>query len=72
MSYGWLVGIRFLAEKDFSLLHRAQTGSRAQPASYSISISTLSSEVKWPEREVEHLPSPSTEVKNGEIYVFMT
>jgi hypothetical protein len=48
--------VRFPAVNGFSLLHSVQTGSWANPASYS---------VKRPGHEADHSPLSSAEVKNG-------
>jgi hypothetical protein len=42
-----------------------QTGSGAHPASYPKGTSALSSGLKRPEREADHSPLSSAEVKNG-------
>jgi hypothetical protein len=56
--------VRFLAEAgNFSLRHRFQNGSGVHPASYLMGTGALSLGVKWPEREVDHSPSSSAEVK---------
>jgi hypothetical protein len=43
--------------------HHNHTGSGAHPASYPMGTGTLSSVVKWPGLESDHLPS-SADVKN--------
>jgi hypothetical protein len=48
---------------NFSLHHRVQTGSGAQPYSY-----TMGTRVKWPGREADHSPPSSAEVKNAWSY----
>jgi hypothetical protein len=42
-----------------------QIGSGAHPAFYPVSTRALSPGVKRQERETDHLPPPSTEIKNG-------
>jgi hypothetical protein len=41
--------------KRFYLLHNAQTGCLANPASYSMGSGALSVGAKWPTREANHL-----------------
>jgi hypothetical protein len=48
-----------------SLHHIIQTGSGAHPASYSTGTGALSAEVKRPECEAHHSPSPIAETKSG-------
>jgi hypothetical protein len=50
---------------NFSLHHRVQTGSGAHPASYPMSTRGCYPEVKWREREADHSPPPSSEVKKA-------
>jgi hypothetical protein len=45
-----------------------QTGSGAHPASYSVGTDALSPCVKWPGREVDHIPTSSTDLKNEWSY----
>jgi hypothetical protein len=50
--------VRFPAgSENFSLLHSAQTGSGAHPASYSLSIGISFPGVKLPGRETNHSPA---------------
>jgi hypothetical protein len=57
--------VSFLARaRDFSLLHRGQTGSGAHSASYPMGTGGDSRGIKRPGREANHSPS-SAEVKNG-------
>jgi hypothetical protein len=59
------VGVRFpVGERDFSLLHRVQTGSGAHRASYPKNIGAPV--VKRPRRDAEHSPLSSAEVNYGE------
>jgi hypothetical protein len=48
----------------FSLRHRVQTGSGSHPASYLMGTGSFSPALKWPEREADHSPPSSVEVKN--------
>jgi hypothetical protein len=58
-------GVRFPAQKkDFSLLHSAQMGSEAKPASYTIDSGGCFHWVKRLGREGDHLLPSSAEVKN--------
>jgi hypothetical protein len=51
--------------QGFSLLRSVQAGSGALPASYPIGTGGLSLGVKRQERESDHSPPSSAEVKNG-------
>jgi hypothetical protein len=63
---GRMAGVRFPAEAtDCSLLHSIQTGSRAHPASYPMGVGNFSPGVKRPDRDTNHSPPSSAEVKNG-------
>jgi hypothetical protein len=53
---------------NFSLHHRVQNGSGAHPDSYPMGIGSPSLEVKRPEREADHSPPSSAEVKNAWSY----
>jgi hypothetical protein len=53
---------------DFSLHHRIQNGSGAHPASYPMGTSGSFHGVKQPEREADHSPPSSVEVKNAWSY----
>jgi hypothetical protein len=56
--------IRFPAGAgNFSLHYRVQNGSGANSASYPMGTRDLSLGVKWPEREANHSPPSSAEVK---------
>jgi hypothetical protein len=60
-------GFRFPAgARNFSLLHCVQTGPGDHPASYQIGIGGggPSPGIKRPEREADHSPPSSAEVKN--------
>jgi hypothetical protein len=63
---GWTACVRFPAGKNFFLLHSVQTGSGADPASYSIGTEALSPGIKWPGREADHSPPSSAKVKKAE------
>jgi hypothetical protein len=52
------------AARDFSLLHRVQTGSRAHLASYTMGTGVLSPGIKRQVRDINHSPPSSAEVKN--------
>jgi hypothetical protein len=62
---------------NFSLHHSVQNGSVAHPTSYSMGTRALSLGVKRPEREADHSPPSSTEVKEcvelylHSLYAFM-
>jgi hypothetical protein len=56
------------AGQEFSLHHRIQTGSEANPASYPVGTGVLSPEVKRPWREADHSPPSSAKVKNAWRY----
>jgi hypothetical protein len=49
--------------KKFSLLHIVQTGSGVQPTSYKMGTRGSFPEVKRQEREADHSPPTSAEVK---------
>jgi hypothetical protein len=51
--------------RGFPLLHNLQTVSGAHLASYPMGTGALSPGVKWQEREADHSPPSSAEVKNG-------
>jgi hypothetical protein len=51
--------------RSFSFLHSVQTGTEANPASYPKITGVISLEVKRPEREANHSPPSSVEIKNG-------
>jgi hypothetical protein len=55
------VRFRFPAMQDLSLLHSVQTATGAHPASYPVGTEG----VKLPEREADHSPPSSAQVKNG-------
>jgi hypothetical protein len=62
----WMAGIQFMAgARDFSLLHRIQTGLGAHPASYYCVPGVVSPGVKWLGREADHSPLSSIKVKHG-------
>jgi hypothetical protein len=62
---------------EFSLLHVVQTGSGVHSTSYPMGTGDPSPGVKRPEREAEHSPPASSEVKkmwlytSTPLYVFM-
>jgi hypothetical protein len=57
--------VRFPAgAKDSSSLKNGETGSRAHPATYSVSTRGLSLGLKRPGHEVDLLPQSSAEIKN--------
>jgi hypothetical protein len=57
------VGVRVPVGLEFSLLHVAQTGSGAHPASYPMGTGGSFPSVKRPGREADHSPPASAEVK---------
>jgi hypothetical protein len=60
----WMIGVRFPTEAgNFPLRRHVHTGSGAHPASYPLSIGGFSPGVKRPEREANHSPPSSAEVK---------
>jgi hypothetical protein len=63
--------VRFPAEAGyFSLHYHVQNGSGAHPASYLMGIGSCFMGVKRPEREGDHLPPSSAEVKDCvELYL---
>jgi hypothetical protein len=63
---GWTARVRFPTVKDFSLLYSVQTDSETHPASYPMSTRGSFPGVKRQEREADHLPPSSAEVKKGE------
>jgi hypothetical protein len=61
--------IRFPARaRNFSLLHRGQTGCGFQPVSYPVGSGGSFPGVKRPGREADHSPPSSAEVKNAWRY----
>jgi hypothetical protein len=58
------IGIRFPAGARDSLLRRMQTDTGAQSPIQWVPAA-VSSGVKWPGREADHLPTSHTEVKHG-------
>jgi hypothetical protein len=56
------------SEFEFSLLHVAQTGSGAHPASYPMGTGSFSPEVKRPGSETDDSPSTSAEIKKMCVY----
>jgi hypothetical protein len=48
--------------------HSVQTGSGAQPTSCPTGIGAFFPDVKRPEREANHIPPSSADVKSGAIY----
>jgi hypothetical protein len=55
--------------QDFSPLHVFQTGSGAHPASYPMDTGgALFLGIKRPERETDHSPSASVEIRNTWVY----
>jgi hypothetical protein len=58
---GRTAGVKLPAgSRDFSLVHRVQTGSEADPASYS--VGTVG--VKRPRLEADYSPTSTAEVEN--------
>jgi hypothetical protein len=58
--------VSFVARaSDLFVLHNVQTGLGAHPASYTMIPESLSLGIKRPEREGDHSPPSSAEVKNG-------
>jgi hypothetical protein len=56
--------VRFPAGSgNFSLHHRVQNGSGSHPASHPMGTRGSFLEIKRPEREADHLPPSSAEVK---------
>jgi hypothetical protein len=53
---------------NFSLHHRVQIGSGAQPVSYPMGTGALSLGLKRPGREADHSPTSSAEIKNAWSY----
>jgi hypothetical protein len=53
---------------NFSLHQCVQIGTGAHPASYPMGIRVFSLVVKWPEREADHSPPSSAEVRNAWSY----
>jgi hypothetical protein len=51
--------------QEFSLLHVAQTGSEAYPASYRMGNRGSFPEIELAGREADHSPPTSAEVKKG-------
>jgi hypothetical protein len=64
---GWLrnCGLITGRVRDFSLLQNVQTDPEAHPASYSMGIRDLLSQVQTGRLEPYHLPPASTKVKNA-------
>jgi hypothetical protein len=58
---GSAAAVRF-PSRDFSLLHRVQTGSGSQPASYT--MGTGGTGVQRLGREADHTPPSNAKVKN--------
>jgi hypothetical protein len=58
----------FLTSGNFSLHHRVQTGSVAQPASIQWVPGAISMGIKRSMREADHSPQFSAEVKNAWSY----
>jgi hypothetical protein len=52
-------------QEDFSLFQSVEADSGAKQVFFPMGIEALSTEVKWPGREADLSPPPSTEVKNG-------
>jgi hypothetical protein len=66
---GWTTVVLFPAGAgSFSLHHRVQTGSGAQPSSYPVGTICFTLGVKRPECEADHSPPSSAEVKNACSY----
>jgi hypothetical protein len=62
IATGWTTGVRFLVRaRDFSLLHSVQTGFQAYLASYLMGTGRSIPG----DREADHSPPSSTDVKNG-------
>jgi hypothetical protein len=55
--------------RDLSLLRNVQTGSAANPASYSVGMGALLPWVQWQGSEADHLPPSGAEVAH--IHAFM-
>jgi hypothetical protein len=71
LATGWMMEVRFkVGAGNFSLHHRAQTGSGSQPAPCPMDSGDLSLGVKRPGREPDHSPPSSAEVKDCvELYL---
>jgi hypothetical protein len=63
------VGIPVPVGQEFSLLHVIQTGSGAHTASYPVDAGDSFTALKWPEREADHPPPTSFEVKKTWVYI---
>jgi hypothetical protein len=62
---GWTTGVGFPeGDEPFSSRHRVQTGSGAHPASYAMGNVYFFDAEKRPEREADHSPPYSSEIKN--------
>jgi hypothetical protein len=61
----WLDGRSSVPDKGkrFSVFHSFQTGSGAHQASFKMGTGALSPELKRPERETDHSPPSTAEVK---------
>jgi hypothetical protein len=67
IATSWVAGVQFPAGvTDFSLFHSVQVGPGAHPASYPMVMRVSLPYLKRPEREADHSPPSSAEVKNGE------
>jgi hypothetical protein len=65
MPTDWKTEVRFPeGAKDFSIIHSVQTGSEANPASYSMGTKGSVPGVKQSRREADHSPRSTAEVKN--------
>jgi hypothetical protein len=62
------VEVRVPVGSSISLLHIVQTGYGVHPTSYPMGTGALSPGVKRPEREADHLPPTSAEVKKTWVY----
>lgn len=60
--------VQYEGQEISSLLHRIQTKSRANPASYAMGTRCSSSLVKLPEREADSSPSSAEITRMVELY----
>jgi hypothetical protein len=58
--------------KTFSPIHSVESGSGPHPASYPMETEDYFSGKNWPEREADHSPPYSAEVKNEDLYLDFT
>jgi hypothetical protein len=70
-KFSWIRSILliFLSSVSIAIIHIVQIDSGAEQASYTMTSGSLLPGVKWQEREADHSPPTSVEVKKTWVYI---